>query len=107
MITSRRGSPRSRAILWLALLTFFVHASGAAADDCERMTDGGATRDCTFTEEMRQCWDDANHALDDCLADADLLDGWFERGLGHVGCAAGFTLNVLACGVSVTTDWLF
>jgi hypothetical protein len=101
--------PRVRLlVLWIAFLSLFGRVSAVSAEDeCERMTDGGAIRDCTYLEEMRDCVDDANASFDDCVEDAaeqESMVSWF---VNLVGCEAGSVVNNTACAISVTVAWGF
>ena len=100
--------PRLRLlVLWVAFLSLFGHAAGLSAqdDDCERLTSGGGTRDCTYLEEMRECIDDANESLDECIDDAAGQDTLLSWAVNLVGCEAASLVNLTACAVSVSEDW--
>jgi hypothetical protein len=106
MFLSLRSARRPRlAFVWAALLAFLATPSLVAADECERLTSNGTTRDCTFLEEARECVDNANHSLDDCHEDAASKSGWFSKSVNFVGCEAAFMVNIAACGVSVAAEW--
>jgi hypothetical protein len=101
--------PRLRLmVLWIAFLSLFGQVAGLSAqDDCERMTEGGRIRDCTYLEEMHDCFDDANDSFDECVDDASKQEsqlGWF---VNWMGCEIGSAVNNTACAVSVTVDWSF
>jgi hypothetical protein len=94
-------------MLWIGLLSFLVQTSALAADDdCERMTSTGSTRDCTYLEEMHECLDDANDSYDDCVEDASSQDGFFAEAVNRLGCEASSVVNIAACGLAVSMDWL-
>jgi hypothetical protein len=92
---------------WVALFSFFNASTLAAEDECERINSDGQTRDCTFLEEMRECIDDANDSLDECVEDAKSQDNWWSIGSNWVGCQLAFEVNMSACAVSVSVDWAF
>ena len=102
--------PRVRLlVLWIAFLSLFgqVSALNAQEDDCVRLTETGRVRDCTYLEEMHDCFDDANDSFEECVDEAareETLSSWF---VNWVGCELGSMVNNTACAVSVTVDWGF
>jgi hypothetical protein len=100
---SRRGRHMAA---WVALFSFFNASTLAAEDDCERLNSDGQTRDCTYLEEMRECIDDANDSVDECVDDATSQDSWWSIGTNWVGCQLAFEVNMTACAVSVSADWM-
>jgi hypothetical protein len=102
--------PRVRLlVLWIAFLSLFGQAAGLSAqdDDCVRMTETGRIRECTYTEEMHDCFDDANDSFEECVEDAakeETMTGWF---VNWVGCEVASAVNNTACAVSVTAEWGF
>jgi hypothetical protein len=92
-------------MLWIGLLSFLAQPV-AADDECERVTSTGDTRDCTYLEEMRECVDDVNDSYDDCMDDAFSSDGFFETAGNVIGCELAFDVNLVACAIGVSMDWL-
>lgn len=85
-----------------ALVMTLALSAGPLLAECQNQD--GTDRECTPSENARQCLDDANDAHAQCLDEAD---GAWDRGGCHfgraadgVGCAAGLVGDTLGEAIS-------
>ena len=86
-----------------ALVMTLALSAGPLLAECENQD--GTPRDCTPSENARECVANANDARDQCI---DASDGAWARGGCHIGrigdgigCAAGFVGDVLGEVLSI------
>lgn len=98
------------AMAAFAVLLLLVHATGAAAEDCEVLDKYGQPRDCTFTEEFADCAEEAEDSWDQCWDSAweQGNETWLDRLEGRAksaACDAGFLVDLASCAPGSAFDY--
>ena len=79
----------------LALVMTLALSAGPLLADCENQD--GAPRDCTVSENFRQCLGNARDAFDQCRDNAGSF--W-----GRWGCEIGYETDQISCGSALIKD---
>lgn len=85
--------------LLLVLLALALGSPKGSAQEAECTDRNGNERECTFTEEVGECFWSAGESYAECWEDSGF---W-----GRIGCVIAFDLDYLACGGESVKEWVF